>query len=167
MISAETVTQTWQRLGDLDEIQAQQMGGQMTLEQPYVQVYLLAMSEQPEFDENEGQIFFYVGTVVWQIMKQSPKQLREVTPAELERAEKANERFFETLSSDTEADFLSATKTMLEAHPEPEVLRYVVEAIMEEDEEYDPDDPPIRDENRGLAFLYLKVVLDAFISCME
>ena len=54
---------------------------------------------------------------------------------------------------------------MIATYPEPEVLRYIVEAIMEE-EDYDPDDPPIRDEYRGLAFAHLKTVLDAFISSL-
>jgi hypothetical protein len=35
-----------------------------------------------------------------------------------------------------------------------------------EEEDYDPDDLPIRDEYRGLAFVYLKTVLDAFIGSL-
>jgi hypothetical protein len=166
MISAETVTQTWQRMSDMPEDQAQHIVGQMSKEQPFILAYLLAMSEQPPLDEHEGQIFFYLGMVVWQIMKQSPKRLRKVTRTKLERSEKANERFLEMLASDTEADFFSATKTMLEHYLEPEVLGYVIETLMDE-EDYDPDDPPIRDENRGLAFLHLKIVLDAFIGSID
>jgi hypothetical protein len=45
---------------------------------------------------------------------------------------------------------------MLKNYPEPEVLRYILEAIMEE-AEYEPDDPPIRDEYRGMAFVHLKI----------
>jgi len=162
MISAETVTQTWQRMSDTSPAHAQKIVEQMSEEQPIVLAYLLAMSEQPPFNEQDGQIFFYVGMVVWQIMKQSPKRLLKVTRKKLEQAERANEQFLEMLSSDTEADFVSATKTMLENHAEPEVLRYITEALMEE-EDHDPDDPPMRDENRGLAFVYLKTVLDAFV----
>jgi len=55
---------------------------------------------------------------------------------------------------------------MIATYPEPEVLRYIVEAIMEEEEDYDPDDPPIRDEYRGLAFAHLKTVLDALTSSL-
>lgn len=166
MISAETVTQTWERMAVTPADQAQQMVEQMSEEQPVILAYLLAMSEQPPFNSHEGQIVFYIGMVVWQIMQQSTKRLRKVTPTQLEQAEKANETFLETLSSDTEADFFSATKAMLETYPEPEVLGYITEALLDE-EDYDPDDPPIRDENRGLAFLYLKIVLDAFITSRD
>jgi hypothetical protein len=40
-----------------------------------------------------------------------------------------------------------------------------MEALMEE-EDRDPDDPLIRDEYRGLAFVHLKTVLDAFIASL-
>jgi hypothetical protein len=166
MISAEVVTQTWQRMSATPEDQALPLVEQMGQEQPVILAYLMATSEQPPFDAHEGQIVFDVGLVIWQIMRQSPKPLRKVTRKKLEQAEQANEQFLDLLSSDTDADFLSATQTMLETYPEPEVFRYLVEAIMEE-EEYDPDDPPLRDENRGLAFIYLKAVLDAFISSLS
>ena len=52
--------------------------------------------------------------------------------------------------------------SLLEGYPEMEVLRYIVDTIMDE-ESYSSDDLPIRDEYRGLAFLYLKSVLDAFV----
>jgi hypothetical protein len=80
-------------------------------------------------------------------------------------AEEANYDFLERLSASSEADFMSATQAMIAAYPEPEVLRYIVEAIMEE-EDYTPEDPPIREEYRGLAVVYLKTVLDAFISSL-
>jgi hypothetical protein len=69
------------------------------------------------------------------------------------------------LAADTGADFVSATMALLEAYPEPEVLRYVVEAIVDE-ENYAADGPPIRGEYRGLAFLHLKIVLDAFVDSL-
>lgn len=166
MISAEAVTQTWQRMSAMPEHQAPKMVDLMSKEQPVVLAYLLAMSEDESFDEYESHLVFYTGMVVWQIMKQSSKRLRKVTEAKLEEAEKANEQFLERLSSDTDADFFSATKQMLADYPEPEVLRYVIEALMEE-EGYDADEPPIREENLGLAFLNLKIVLDAFIDSID
>jgi hypothetical protein len=103
--------------------------------------------------------------VVWQIMKQSKRRLRRVTLKKLSKAEKANYDTLELVASDSEADFFSATVAMVENHPEPEVMRYIVETIMDE-EDYDPDDPPIRDEYRGLAFIHLKIALDALISSL-
>ena len=166
MILAETVTQTWQRMTAMPDDQARQLVQQMSVEQPVILAFLLAMSDQPPFDEHEGQLSFYVGLVIWQIMKQSPKRLRKVAQTQLKQAEQANEEFLGLLATDTEADFFSSTKKMLETYPEPEVLGYILEVLLDE-VDYAPDDLPIREENRGQAFLHLKIILDAFISSID
>ena len=164
MISAGTVTRVWQDMAraSLDEVP--HLVNQMQAEQPVILVYLLAVDDSI-FNEHERELIFYLGMVVWQMMKQSKRRLRKVTEKKLIQAEEANYDFLERLSASPEADFVSATETMLATYPEPEVFRYIVEAIMEE-EDYDPDDPPIRDEYRGMAVMYLKTVLDAFISSL-
>jgi hypothetical protein len=50
---------------------------------------------------------------------------------------------------------------MLETYPEPAVLQYVVEALMETD----PDDVELPDEAIGIACLHLKTVLDSLLRC--
>jgi hypothetical protein len=162
MISAETVTRVLESMSAMSEEQAQAMTMQMGKEQPMVLAYLLATSEDEVFDQNERQVLFYIGMVISQIMKQRPNGGKRITETQLERAEKANEDLLDKMASDSAGDFLSATHAMIESYPEPELLRYVTEALME-DEDGNPDNPPIRDENLGLAFLNLKIVMDAFI----
>ncbi len=163
-ISAEIVTQTWQWMAERPASEAPRFSHQMKVEQPVILVYLLA-SEAYAFTPNEQELIFYIGLVVWQIMKQGPKRLRKVTRRKLEQAERTNQKLLELLASDSDADFVSATRTMLETYPEPEVLGYVVETLMDE-ESYDPDDPPIREAYRGLAFVHLKTVVDAFVASL-
>jgi len=164
MISAETVTRVWQDMARVSADEAPRFVQQMEEEQPAVMAYLLAVGDAL-FNQHEQEIIFYLGVVVWQMMKQSKRRLRKVTEERLDQAEEANLDFLERLSASPEADFESATQAMMATYPEPEVLRYIVEAIMEE-EDYTPEDPPIRDEYRGLAFVHLKTVLDAFISSL-
>ena len=164
MISAETVTRVWQDMARVSADEAPGLINQMQAEQPVIIAYLLAAGESP-FNQHEQEIIFYLGMVVWQMMKQSKRRLLRVSQKKLEQAEEANFDFLERLSASPEADFESATQEMLASYPEPEVLRYIVEAIMEEEDD-DPDDPPIRDEYRGLAFVHLKTVLDVFISSL-
>ncbi len=80
-------------------------------------------------------------------------QMTGSRPSFSERAEKANEVLLEKMASDSSGDFLSAAESIVKKYPEPEVLRYVTEALME-DKEGNPENPPIRDE---------KIVLDAFV----
>src|SRR5574337_276862 len=136
----------------------------MKEEQLAILAYLLAL-EAVSFSAHEHQLVFYPGLVVWQIMKHSDRRLRKVTRRKQGQADEANQGFLELLSSNTDADFVSGTQTMLENYPEPEVLRYIIAALMEE-EDYAPDDLPIRDEYRGLAFVHLKTVLDALINSL-
>jgi hypothetical protein len=164
MISAETVTRVWQDMAQVSADEAPRFVQQMEEEQPAVMVYLLAVGEAL-FNQHEQEIIFYLGMVVWQVMKQGQRRLRKVTEERLDQAEEANLDFLERLSASPEADFESAIQAMMDTYPEPEVLRYIVEAIME-DEDYDPEDPPIREEYRGMAFVHLKTVLDAFISSL-
>ncbi len=162
MISTDVVTQTVQRMSAMQPVEARALVKRMGQEQPVIVAYLLATSENKAFDQDEGQTLFYVGLVITQIMKQGLMEPGKITEKRLMRAEKANEDLLDKMASDSAGDFASAAESLVEKYPEPEVLRYVTEALME-DEEGDPDNPPIRDENLGLAFLHLKVVLDAFV----
>jgi hypothetical protein len=68
----------------------------------------------------------------------------------------------EQFAKEENGDLEVAVRAILKTYPEPEVFRYVVEAIMEEE----ADDPLMRDESRGLALVYLKTVLDAMIASL-
>jgi hypothetical protein len=162
MISPETVMDVVERVSSIPHELAPALATEMASEQPSVLAYLLAMSEDESLDREEGQVIVYVGMVLWQVTKQVPAYQRKVTEEDMDAAEKANEDFLKRLSSDSAGDFVGASQSMVEDYPEPAVLRYVVEALMEDDEG-NTENPPIREENIGLAFFHLKVVLDALI----
>ena len=163
MISSEIVTRTWQRMSQSPIHQAPELVEQMKTEQPVILGYLLNLEDFP-FDQYEQELVFYIGTVVWQIIKQSKQQLYKVTRTKLKRAKESNVELLKELASSTESEFIESAQVLIRTCPEPEVLRYVVEAIMEEDD--DPDEPGIRDEYRGIAFIHLKILLDAFIGSL-
>jgi hypothetical protein len=166
MISADTVTHTWQQMSAMPGDQALQLVQRMSNEQPIIFVYLLEVNRHRCLNEREGQLCFYVGLVVWQIMMRSPKRMRKVTQVKLDQAKQVNEEFLGLLAIDTQADLFSATKMISENYPEPEVLGCIMKLLMD-DADYDPDDPPISDANRGLAFLHLKIILDAFMGSTD
>ena len=161
MISSEIVTQTWQRMSQTPVHQAPELVEQMKDEQPVALSYLLHMEELP-FNDYERELIFYIGMVVWQIMKQSDQQLYKVTRKKMEKAEDSNIDRLEQLTSGSEGELIESAQHLIGTHPEPEVLRYIVEAIMEEEEE----EPGFRDENKGLAFIHLKILLDAFVGSL-
>jgi hypothetical protein len=163
MISAETVTQTWQRMAQTPIPKAPELVSQMNAEQPVLLAYLISAKSLP-FNQNECQLVLYVGVVVWQIMKQSRHRLNKVTRKKMQKAERDNEKFLARLTSHSEDELVHLSQRLLAQYPEPEVLRYIWEAIMEEDP--DPEEEPIREEYKGLAFIHLKVALDALINSL-
>jgi hypothetical protein len=86
-----------------------------------------------------------------------------VNRKKLRQAEEANEDLFDRLGPGSGTDAARLTALLAFEYPEPEVLRYIVEAIVEEPE---PDETPIRDEYKGLAFVYLRTALDALIASL-
>ena len=158
-ISVEVVDKVWKRVASISPRRAPKLIQHMTEEQPVVLAYLLAVDDDI-LNDDERQLLLYLGVVVWQIMSQGARPLPKVTEEILDAAETRNVKMAEYLQGETEEGFLEATKTAIGNYSQPEVLKYVVEAIMEEPEE----GCVIRDDNRGIMFLDLKTVIDCFDS---
>jgi hypothetical protein len=156
-IPAEVVERTWQSVAALSPREGQKLIERMTKEQPVILAYLMAV-DSDIFNDDERQTLLYLGVVVWQIMLQGIRPLPKVTEKTLDKAEAKNLKMAEYLQSETEAGFEEATRKIIGSYGQPEVLRYVVEAIMEDTEE----SSPIREENKGIMFLDLKTVIDCF-----
>lgn len=163
MISKERVAKTAERISTMGLEEMQGLAVRMQSEQPFVMIYLLAISEREGFDEEQSEHLYFVGTVIWQLMRENPNGKRKITEQMMDKAEKANESLLEKMAADSEGDFLSASESVALNSQEPEVFRYIVEAIME-DEEGNPENPHFTEEHIGTAFLHLKIVLDAFIA---
>ena len=161
MISAEIVAQTWMRTAKASEHEAAKLVSQMADEQPSVLSYLTGLQDLP-FNDCEHELVFYIGMVLWQIMKQSDMQLYEVTPDKLRTADESNSEFREQLMLGNESELIGAAQSLTREHPEPEVIRYIVKAIKESM----PDEPGIRPKNERLAYVHLKILVDAFVSCL-
>jgi len=156
-ISADVVERTWQSIAGQSAKDAQKLVNRMSKEQPVVLAYLMAV-DTDIFNQDEREVLFFLGVVVWQIMLQGTRPLPKVTEKTLDKAEAANFKMAEYLQGETETGFEEATRKIIENYKQHEVLRYVVEAIMEDTEE----SCPIREENKGIMLLDLKTVIDCF-----
>lgn len=159
-ISAEIVEKTWQKLARMKPAQAIKTVEEAGKKQPGVLAYLMGVGGD-DFDEEEREIMLYIGLVVWEIMIQGNPSMREISLEDLEAAEDANFDMLEKLGEESTGDFISMIDTMLSRYNQPEVLKYVVEALMENEEgemvtEIDDDD----EDNRGFMLIYLKTVVD-------
>lgn len=154
-IPQEVIDQTWERIADMSEEQAQALASRMQKQQPFVMVYLLAADENWMAEDEPGRLM-ELGAIIWQIMSSVGKKLREVSSDELEAAEEANLRFLEKLDEEPQMNFTDSVMKMMADYNQMPLLGAVVEALMAGYE----DTPELAPENIGMALLYLKTVID-------
>jgi len=156
MIDAVTVEETWRRFGAFTEAQARREGQRVGREQPDLLAFVLALTQ--EFSPAAQELGVYLFHVVLAIFRAAGgRRVPRVKAGaierqwsknseELERLEGAHERFLERVA-------------LQQVSAEPEVMRYVVEAVMEAGD--DPDDPAeLTEEDQAMLFLVLKTVVD-------
>jgi hypothetical protein len=163
-ISMETIDEIWQNLAEMQEDEAVHIVEQMTAEQPHLQSFLLSLDEE-DFNQEEQEIIFFLGNVLWEIMRQSYPQMGMVTEDTIDQAEDENMNFMESIETEDPNAMEGIIMNMLETYPEPAVLSYLLESLMEESE--DPEEIDIDDEMKGAAFLHLKIALDAMIKTAQ
>lgn len=156
-IPAEVVEKTWKRVAGTSLQEVPETIDRMTKEQPVILAYLLAVGHDI-FNQDERELLFFLGMVIWQIMSQGTTRLPKITEKTIDEVEESNFKMLEYLEGESETGFVESVEGMLENYNQREVLGYVMEALMEEPEE----GCLIREENKGLMMIYLKTVLDCF-----
>ncbi len=156
MIDAATVEATWRRIGALTDAEARRETERVGREQPDLLAFVLAFTQElsPAAQELGVYVFHVVlatfraaaGRRVPRVKAGAIERQWSKTSEELERLEGAHERFLERAALQQVSD-------------EPEVMRYVVEAVMEAGD--NPEDPvELTEEDQGMLFLVLKTVVD-------
>jgi hypothetical protein len=154
-IPAEIVERTWKEMATMSPLNYPKLINKFSTDQPYILAYLMVVDNE-QFNRDERELLLYLGTVVWKIMSRGNKPLPSVTEKMIVAAEEKNIKMLEYLEGETTTDFYDTTATIIEDYNQPEVLRYVVEALMEDDEE----EVDIQEQNIGMMMIYLKTVID-------
>lgn len=156
-ISSEIVEETYKKIGGMPPQEAPKMVNRMSKQQPLVLAYLMATGHDI-LNQDERELLLYLGIVVWQIMNQGTKSLPEITEKILDKTEDSNMKMLEYLDDESESGFIDTLEKIINNYNQPEVLRYVVEALVEEPNE----ESMVRDENIGIMMIFLKTVIDSF-----
>ncbi|KPJ68362.1 MAG: hypothetical protein AMJ45_02575 [Syntrophobacter sp. DG_60] len=156
-ISSDTVEKTWKKIGGMSPQEVPKLINRMSKQRPLILAYLMAAGDDI-LNQDERELLLYLGVVVWQIMSQGATPLPEITEKTLDEVEESNMKVLKYLEGESETAFIETVEGIIDNYNQPEVLRYVVEALMEEPEE----ECLIRDENKGIMMFYLKTVIDCF-----
>jgi hypothetical protein len=155
-IPTDVVEAMWDRMAELPASEAPGLVKAFEEQQPAVLAYLMA-AEGDELNQEERELLLFLGLTVWQIMTQGTTAPPFVSAEMLQAAETRNLDWLESLEQKANAHEDEAGIAMVTSYAQPDVLRGVLEALMEED----TGDPGlIRDESKGLLLLSLKTVID-------
>ncbi|MEO0896158.1 MAG: hypothetical protein AAFY71_07170 [Bacteroidota bacterium] len=135
-----------------DELKFEQMVDDLGARQPFVFTYLMTIGEG-DFNDEEREMLLLLGVIVWRIMS-SQEEIAPVSEDRLDQVEQLNMPLLEKLAGD-ESGFAASVENMITAHNQPEVLRYVVESIVDDEEE-----SGIREINQGILIIFIKIVID-------
>ncbi len=153
-ISADVVEKTWVEMNQMHPEEMIRTVTELSEEQPDLLVYLMGAGDEI-FNQDEREMFMYIGTAVWQMMSRGERPLVRVTEEDIFQAEDQNIQMLEQMAQESPGDFMAVTSRMLSEYNQIEILRYIVEAIMEEEEDLE-----IREDSRGWMLICLKSVVD-------
>lgn len=154
-IPAEVVEATCQKVAITPPEKARGLIDQMQREQPYLMTYLLATGER-EFSRAEAELLHYWGVVIWQIMRQGIPSPRTISPKVFDKVERDTFKMLKTLGRLSNRDLQRNVELIFQNRNQVEILRVILEEIMAEDDE------EIREEYKGMLFLYLHIVVECF-----
>ena len=159
IISAGAIEKTFTKMWNMSEDDAFKLSYVLQKEQPLLVAYLTVV-DKDVLNQEEREILFYQGTVIWQIMSEAQKPLSQISEDTLLRIEDENRLLAESLKNADTVCFSDVVKKILPGYGQPEVFRYILAALLDKDNE----DCMIRDENLGIIMLDLKTVIDCFNS---
>ncbi len=160
-IPEEIVERTSEYIADLQADAIVEIVNTMADSQPIVFAFLM-MTADDYLNEEEQELLLFLGISIWKMMLHvSGENLPEVSDVLLQEKEELNNKMLTFLANDTDPDFIDSVHTIFSNYNQPEVLRYVVETLMEEDEEFEEE---MSEEGKGHMLICLKTVIDCFDS---
>jgi hypothetical protein len=153
-ISTESVEKAFGAICNLTQQEAFRLSFDFQKDQPLIVAYLAAV-DQDILNQEERELLFYLGAVAWKIMSVNNNPLK-ANESLLLNIESVNQKIVNSLRASGAIKFAEVVKILLKECHQTEVLRYVIAALMDEDNA----ENSIRDENLGIIILDLKTIID-------
>jgi hypothetical protein len=158
-IPEEIVERTWKKMATMPLEEVPLLIDRMQKEQPEILAFLMVI-DSDILNQDERELQLYLGTVIWQIMRQGTPPPKRVSEEQMTEFIERTEKMAEYLMGDSETEFENSVVQIFKDHNQINVLRYGIEALYEENEE-DFDYTNVREEMKGLVFMNLKTVIEA------
>ena len=153
-ISEKFVEKTWQEVAGYNPNRASKEMQKMGKSQPDLLAFLMAFTENQDPEVRE--LAIYIAFVVYRIFEGSQNKIKKITSKEIMDCYEYNEDLMGRLEGAHEK-FVDRI-ARIQISKQPYVMKYVVDALIEESEE--GDGVELTDEDKGFLFLLLKTVVD-------
>ncbi len=153
-ISEKFVEKTWQDVAGYSPDRASKEMQKMGKNQPDLLAFLMALTE--DLDPEVRELAIYIAFVVYRIFEGSQNKIKKITSKGIMDCYEYNEDLMGRLEGAHEK-FIDRI-ARIQISKQPYVMKYVVDALIEESEE--GDGVELTDEDKGFLFLLLKTVVD-------
>ncbi|MEL6672740.1 MAG: hypothetical protein AAFR61_11135 [Bacteroidota bacterium] len=124
------------------------------------QAFLLALLMEygeEDFNEDEQEIVLFHGIALWRCLKDGGLIQRAVTEEDLQKVEAESLHIIEETEREGLEHFLNFFQEIVPDHPQPELMKYILEEISTEEAEW------IRTKNIPTMMAFLSLVLSALL----
>jgi hypothetical protein len=153
-ISEAQVEETWREVGALSETQARSQMDQIAKSQPSLLAFILGATGDLRTDAQQATVYLYA--VIHRMFEKTAGRLTPATPKGIAAAYEGNQAYVAKFQHAHERFLEKAAESV--TSPQPFVMKYLVEALMETPEGEEP--LVLSDEEIGQIFLVLKTVID-------
>ena len=154
-ISSENVEKAYASICGMTSQEAYTLSYDFQKNQPLLVAYLSSV-DKTILNQEERELLFYLGAVAWKIMYSVNPKMPEANPDSLLSIESSNQKLVDSLRSAGSVKFALVVKALLKDCSQPEVLRYIIAALMDEDNA----ENSVRDENLGIIITDLRTVVE-------
>jgi hypothetical protein len=137
-ISAQIVESACEKLAEIPDDDFPRLVEDMQKDQPEIMAFLMAAGHD-DFNQAERELQFYLGAMVWLIMREGTPPPHRVGEERLDQLIDRTEKMAEFLMGESDADFENSAMRIFDNHNQVNVLRYIVEALFEDEEEMEKE----------------------------
>jgi len=155
-VSYDEIQASMDYIHNMNQKETKRFALSMTREQPYLQVYISAISERGDFeDENDIDAFFNVASIIWHVMRKvAGGPGVKVMPDTIDEYEESIMQHF-MAEDDSEYEMANNLKALLENDNQRPLLEFILDAVFSAENPYG-----VTEEGSFLIFLYSKVIID-------
>jgi hypothetical protein len=149
------VEKTWQKVAGFSHAKAKKEMMKIGNSQPELLAFVTESSK--EMGQEVRELGIYMFLVVYRMFQEAHGKIKKISSEEIIECYEHNESLMERLEGADEK-FLDRIASV-QSSRQPYVVKYVVDALMEEDDE-GKDAVALTEEQKGFVYLLLKTVID-------